>query len=70
MLNDLAIDSKGIIYVSDTRTGKVYRIEGDKPILYVENMPGANGLLTVKTDLYIFTSTNILKVDANKEIKI
>jgi hypothetical protein len=66
MLNDLAIDSKGIIYVSDTRTGKVYRIEGDKPTLYVENMPGANGLLTINTDLYILTSTSIQKVDANK----
>ena len=70
MLNDLAIDSKGIIYVSDTRTGKVYRIEGDKSTLYVENMPGANGLLTVNTDLYILTSTNIQKVNANKEIKM
>lgn len=68
MLNDLAIDSKGIIYVSDTRTGKVYRIEGDKPVLYLENMPGANGLLTVKTDLYVLTSTAFLKVDAYKKV--
>lgn len=68
MLNDLAIDSKGIIYVSDTRTGKVYRVEGDKPTLYLENMPGANGLLTVNTDLYVLASTSFLKVDAKKVI--
>lgn len=68
MLNDLAIDSKGIVYVSDTRTGKVYRIEGDKPTLYLENMPGANGLLTVNTDLYVLSSTNVQKVDAHKVI--
>jgi DNA-binding beta-propeller fold protein YncE len=68
MLNDLAIDSKGVVYVSDTRTGKVYRIENDKPVLYLENMPGANGLLTVKDDLYVLTSTNFLKVNAKKEI--
>jgi len=66
MLNDLAIDSKGVIYVSDTRAGKVYRIEGDKPVLYLENMPGANGLLTVGTDLYVLTSNSFLKVDAAK----
>ena len=42
MLNDVAVDSKGVVYVSDTRAGKVYRIEGDKPTLYLENMPGAN----------------------------
>src|SRR6266496_1730274 len=68
MLNDVAIDSKGIIYVTDTRGAKVYRIEGDKPTVYLENMPGANGLLTVNTDLYVLTSTSFQKVDANKVI--
>jgi DNA-binding beta-propeller fold protein YncE len=68
MLNDVAMDSKGIIYVSDTRSGKVYRIEGDKPGIYLENMPGANGLLSVNADLYVLTSTSFQKVDANKVI--
>lgn len=68
MLNDVAIDSKGIIYVSDTRAAKVYRIENGKPTVYLENMPGANGLLTVNTDLYLVTSTSFLKINANKEI--
>lgn len=68
MLNDVAIDSKGIIYVSDTRAARVYRIEGDKASVYLENMPGANGLLTVNSDLYVLTSTSFLKVDANKII--
>ena len=68
MLNDLAMDSKGVIYVSDTRTGKVYKVEGDVPTLYLENMPGANGLLIVNSDLYMVTSTSFFKVNANKEI--
>jgi outer membrane protein assembly factor BamB len=68
MLNDLAIDSKGIIYVSDTRGAKVYKIESDKPSLYLENMSGANGLITVNTDLYVLTSSSFQKVDANKVI--
>jgi sugar lactone lactonase YvrE len=68
MLNDLAIDEKGIVYVSDTRTGKVYRIEGDKPTLYLENIPGANGLLTVGTELYVVGSAIFEKVNANKEV--
>jgi hypothetical protein len=70
MLNDVAVDSKGVVYVSDTRTGKVYRIEDDKPTLYLENMPGANGLLTVNTDVYLLTSTSVQKINANKEITI
>lgn len=68
MLNDVAVDSKGIVYVTDTRAGKVYRIENDQPSVYLENMPGANGLLTVNTDLYVATSTSFLKVDANKVV--
>ena len=68
MLNDVAVDSKGIIYVSDTRGAKVYRIEGDKPSVYLENMPGANGLLVVNSDLYVLTSTSVQKVSNSKEI--
>lgn len=67
MLNDLAADSKGVIYVSDTRTGKVYRIEGDKPALFLEGIPGANGLLTVNNDVYVAGSTTFQKVNTSKE---
>jgi hypothetical protein len=68
MLNDVAMDAKGVIYVSDTRSGKVYKIDDDKPVVYLENMPGANGLLTVNTDLYVVTATSFQKVDGNKVI--
>lgn len=68
MLNDVAVDAKGIVYVSDTRTGKVFRIEGDKATLYLENLPGANGLLTVNSDLYVVTSTSVQKVSVDKQI--
>ena len=68
MLNDLAVDSKGIVYVSDSRGAKVYRIEGDKPTVYLENLTGVNGLLPVNTDLYILTSTSIVKADKDKKL--
>lgn len=68
MPNDVAVDSKGVIYVSDTRAAKVYRIENEKPTVYLDNIPGANGILTVGTDVYILGSTTLLKVDANKVV--
>lgn len=68
MLNDLAVDANGTVYVSDTRAGKVYQIKEDKVMLYLGNMPGANGLLPVHDDLYIVTATTLEKVDANKSI--
>lgn len=70
MLNDVAIDSKGVVYVSDTRAGKVYKIEDDKPSLYLDNLPGANGLLIVNNDLYVLTSSSVQKVNAAKEISL
>ena len=68
MLNDVDVDANGIIYVTDTRAGKVYRIEGDTPSLFLENIPGANGLLCVGTDVYVAGATVFLKVNAKKEI--
>lgn len=68
MLNDVVVDSRGIIYVTDTRAGKVYRIEGDKPAVYLEDRPGANGLLIVNTDLYVLTSAKVEKVSKKKQV--
>lgn len=68
MLNDITIDSKGIVYVSDTKTNKVHRIENGKASVYLENMQSANGLLAVSGDLYILTGTSLQKADANKKL--
>src|SRR5258708_5287988 len=43
-LNDVTVDKKGIVYVSDSRAGKVYRIEKDIPKLFMDNLAGANGV--------------------------
>lgn len=67
-LNDLAVDSKGVIYVSDSPGAKVFKIERDSASLYLENMTGANGLLCIGTDLYVLTSTRVDKVSNTKEI--
>ena len=68
MLNDIAIDANGIVYVSDTKTNKVHKIENDKATVYLENMTSANGLLAVGTNLYILTGTTFQKADANKNL--
>ena len=42
--NDITVNDKGVVYVSDSKTSKIWRIENDKPTLYLENINGANGL--------------------------
>ena len=67
-LNDITIDAKGRVYVSDTRTGKIHRLINDKVELWMENIPGVNGLKAIGEDLYMLSETRLLKTSKNKEI--
>lgn len=67
-LNDIAINSKGIVFVSDTRLGNVYKIENNIATLYLEKMTSANGLKVVGNDLFILSGPTLLMVDAEKKI--
>jgi DNA-binding beta-propeller fold protein YncE len=68
LLNDITVDSKGIVYVSDSRTGKVHRIEDGKPSVYLENLKGPNGLLSIGNDLFILADGSLQKADGKKNI--
>ncbi|MFV0270772.1 MAG: hypothetical protein ACK5HZ_03680 [Macellibacteroides fermentans] len=68
LLHNIAIDTNGIVYVSDLFAGKVYRIEDGKPTLYIDNLGYAAGLLSLGTDLYVLTAGNLIKVDKNKKM--
>ncbi|WP_158655560.1 ATP/GTP-binding protein [Sphingobacterium sp. HMA12] len=70
LLNDITVDSKGIVYVSDTKNGKVYRIENDQPSLYLENLKGVNGLLAVGKELYVLSDRSLIKVDPDKQMTV
>lgn len=68
MLNDVTVSDKGVVYVSDSKTARVWRIEGDKPTLFLENMQGVNGLKAVGNDLIIASGKTFVKADANKKL--
>lgn len=67
-LNDITIDSKGIIYVSDSKKGKIWRIENDIPALYIDSINGVNGLRIAGDELYIGAGKTFIKSDMNKNI--
>jgi len=70
-LNDVTVDAKGVVYISDTKTGKVHRVEDGKVSTYAENIKGANGVLALGTDLYVLGSGILWKIGADKKtIKI
>lgn len=68
-LNDITIDKKGTVYVSDTRQNKIHKIVNDQPELYMDNVPSANGLKSVGTDLFVLAGKELWKIDKNKNKK-
>lgn len=67
-LNDVTVSDNGIVYVSDSRTGNVFKLENDVATLYLSNLKGVNGLKAVGPDLYIAAGKNFVKADPNKQL--
>jgi len=67
-LNDITVDSKGIVYVSDSRQARIWRIENDQPALFLDSIKGANGLKAVGDDLYFAAGRGFMKADKNKAV--
>ena len=65
-LNDISIDGKGVIYISDSEGKKVFRFENDKAELLVENMEGPNGVLMHDNELYILDNGGMYKMNEDK----
>lgn len=67
-LNDIAVDAKGVVYVSDTRTFKVHKIENGVASIYLDKLKAPNGLYCDADNLYVLDKGSLLKVDAAKKI--
>lgn len=62
-LNDVSIGSKGAIYVSDSKTKKIHRIDKGKSTVVRENLKGPNGVLAVGSDLYLTDAGGLYKAE-------
>jgi len=71
-LNDITVDKSGNVYVSDSNTGKIHIVKGNKAQVYFEGpeTKGVNGLLALGTDLYVvsFATGVNYKLTADKKI--
>lgn len=67
-LNDITVDGKGVVYVSDTRTAKVHRIENGQVSTFLEGITGANGVLSVGDDLYVLGNGILWKATKDKKL--
>lgn len=67
-LNDITVTDKGVVYVSDSKTARVWQLVNNKPILYLEGMQGVNGLKAVGETLLIASGKNFVRADSRKNI--
>jgi hypothetical protein len=63
-LNDITISSSGIVYVSDSRSGKIWQIKNDRPVLFMQGVQGVNGLKAVGDELMIGAGKSFLRANS------
>jgi DNA-binding beta-propeller fold protein YncE len=70
-LNDL-VNDKGTLYVSDSKGRKVYRVEGGKPSVYLDEkvLKGPNGLFVHKGALYVLDSDSLNRVEKDRSLEV
>jgi len=67
-LNDITVDEKGIVYVSDSKTKKVHRIDNGTASVWIENLQGPNGLLWYEGNLYVLDKGGMYKANKDKTL--
>jgi sugar lactone lactonase YvrE len=67
-LNDVTVDKNGVVYVSDSKTMQIFRVENDKPELYLDKLKGPNGVLMRGDDFYILDAGGAYKVEKDKSL--
>jgi sugar lactone lactonase YvrE len=67
-LNDVSVDRKGTVYVTDSKSGKIYSIQHDKASLFTDGLKGLNGVLAVGTDVYALASGSLYKISPDKKV--
>jgi hypothetical protein len=68
-LNDITVTDNGVVFVSDSKTGRIWKLENETPVLYLENVTGANGLKSVKDGLVYAKGPALMIVDDKKQIR-
>ena len=67
-LNDVSVDGSGVIYVSDSKAKKIYKVKDNVTELYVDNLKGPNGVLMRGKDFYLLDAGGAYKMNADKSL--
>ncbi|THU38439.1 ATP/GTP-binding protein [Niastella caeni] len=65
-LNDITVDKKGVLYVSDSKVKRVHRIENGQATTWLDSLKGPNGVLINGNDLFVLDAGGLYKVEKDK----
>ncbi|MFT3738149.1 MAG: hypothetical protein QM786_05285 [Breznakibacter sp.] len=70
-LNDVAIDRKGNVFISDCRKNRIYGLAGDSAFIWLENslLSGPNGLYCQNNSLFVLNMQTGTIFKVNKQTK-
>lgn len=69
-LNDITVDDRGVVYVSDSEEGKVYKVQNGKAGLHLSGFAALNGVKAVGDDLVVAAGSSLYRVDPKRELKL
>ena len=67
-LNDVSVGNDGVVWVSDSKNKKIYKVENGKSSIFLENLKGPNGVLMRGKDFYILDAGGAYRVNADKTL--
>jgi hypothetical protein len=67
-LNDITVDDKGTIYVSDSKNKKIYSVKNETSAVLLDNLKGPNGVLFHKNILYVLDAGGMYKMQPDKTL--
>jgi hypothetical protein len=68
-LNDVTVDNKGVVYVSDTRKGRVHRLKDGQVSTLVEGRKSPNGLLALPASFYVLDDGAMYSLEKDNTLK-
>lgn len=68
-LNDVAADSKGNIYVTDSRNKQLWKVDNGKPLKLLDSLQGPNGVLVYNKDVYILDNGVFYRIGKSKSLE-
>jgi DNA-binding beta-propeller fold protein YncE len=69
-LNDVSVDNTGVVYVSDSKGKKIYKVKDGVTELYIDNLKGPNGVLMRGKDFYLLDAGGAYKMNPDKSLTL